>query len=434
MPPPTCTTPTELDASLSPPATDAGAETVAVVDPAAGRVLRRIPVGVSAEDIEGVHALATSPDGRWIMYVSNESGRSDVYVQPYPGPGDKVRITPNGGNGVCRKKPTGDAGLNPPALKPRATAAYTMSSGRTRSAALICGETFEKLSSGVTRRPGAIAGVKNVPNWKDVSPRLGLSYDVFGNGATAAKFTISRYVINSTGVGGNPVNQVVNAATRTWTDLNGNLLPECDFLNPEPNAECGRLGNLNFGKPNITTTIDPDYLEGWGKREDNWETTVGVQHELFPRDSVEVGYNRRWWGNRAITINERLDRGLEDYDSFTVTVPSHENLPGTGNRYTYITIKPEAAARGTQNFQTLEKTLIGENPPWYWHGFDLTLNARMRNGLTFQGGTSTGRKSADSCDLRAVLPEQGRGTRGTTTSITSSCVMMPTIRRSSSTT
>jgi Tol biopolymer transport system component len=28
-----------------------------------------------------------SPDGRWLAYVSNESGRHEVYVQPYPGPG-----------------------------------------------------------------------------------------------------------------------------------------------------------------------------------------------------------------------------------------------------------------------------------------------------------------------------------------------------------
>ena len=34
-----------------------------------------------------------SPDGRWLAYVSNESGEDRVYVQPYPGPGDKVPIS-----------------------------------------------------------------------------------------------------------------------------------------------------------------------------------------------------------------------------------------------------------------------------------------------------------------------------------------------------
>jgi len=38
-----------------------------------------------------------SPDGRWLAYASNESGRPEVYVQPYPGPGGKWQISTDGG-------------------------------------------------------------------------------------------------------------------------------------------------------------------------------------------------------------------------------------------------------------------------------------------------------------------------------------------------
>jgi len=38
-----------------------------------------------------------SPDGHWLAYESNESGRSEVYVQPYPGPGAKWQISTEGG-------------------------------------------------------------------------------------------------------------------------------------------------------------------------------------------------------------------------------------------------------------------------------------------------------------------------------------------------
>jgi Tol biopolymer transport system component len=38
-----------------------------------------------------------SPDGRWMAYNSNESGRYEVYVQPYPGPGGKWQISTDGG-------------------------------------------------------------------------------------------------------------------------------------------------------------------------------------------------------------------------------------------------------------------------------------------------------------------------------------------------
>ena len=38
-----------------------------------------------------------SPDGKWLAYVSNESGRYEIYVQPYPGPGGKWQISTEGG-------------------------------------------------------------------------------------------------------------------------------------------------------------------------------------------------------------------------------------------------------------------------------------------------------------------------------------------------
>jgi serine/threonine-protein kinase len=38
-----------------------------------------------------------SPDGRWLAYASNESGREEVYVQPFPGPGGKLQISTDGG-------------------------------------------------------------------------------------------------------------------------------------------------------------------------------------------------------------------------------------------------------------------------------------------------------------------------------------------------
>jgi eukaryotic-like serine/threonine-protein kinase len=39
-----------------------------------------------------------SPDGRWLAYVSNESGQHEVYVQPYPGPGERHLISTGGGS------------------------------------------------------------------------------------------------------------------------------------------------------------------------------------------------------------------------------------------------------------------------------------------------------------------------------------------------
>ena len=41
-----------------------------------------------------------SPDGRWLAYVSDESGRSEVYVQPFPGPGEKIRVSTDSGSEI----------------------------------------------------------------------------------------------------------------------------------------------------------------------------------------------------------------------------------------------------------------------------------------------------------------------------------------------
>ncbi len=42
---------------------------------------------------------ALSPDGRWLAYVSNQTGRDEVYVTPFPGPGPRVQLSNSGGTG-----------------------------------------------------------------------------------------------------------------------------------------------------------------------------------------------------------------------------------------------------------------------------------------------------------------------------------------------
>jgi hypothetical protein len=50
-----------------------------------------------------------------------------------------------------------------------------------------------------------------------------------------------------------------------------------------------------------------------------------------------------------------------------------------------------------------------------WQGVDVSVQARLRNGLTVQGGTSTGRRLADACAVRAGLPELGSNDTGLST-------------------
>ncbi len=38
-----------------------------------------------------------SPDGRWLAYVSDETGHEEIYARPFPGPGRKIAISSDGG-------------------------------------------------------------------------------------------------------------------------------------------------------------------------------------------------------------------------------------------------------------------------------------------------------------------------------------------------
>jgi serine/threonine-protein kinase len=51
----------------------------------------------SATSADAVDA-GFSPDGKWIAYTSRETGRDEVYVQPFPGPGRRWQVSSNGGN------------------------------------------------------------------------------------------------------------------------------------------------------------------------------------------------------------------------------------------------------------------------------------------------------------------------------------------------
>jgi len=56
------------------------------------------PQGVVATPAnEGGQGAALSADGRWLAYASDQTGRGEIWVRPYPGPGPAVRVSPNGG-------------------------------------------------------------------------------------------------------------------------------------------------------------------------------------------------------------------------------------------------------------------------------------------------------------------------------------------------
>jgi hypothetical protein len=235
----------------------------------------------------------------------------------------------------------------------------------------------------------------------DVSPRLGAAYDLRGDGKTALKASVNRYVLamgpDVTFIQlANPSRNLVTSATRTWNDANRNYVPECDLLNVRSNGECGALSNENFGTVVTNLTYDTDMLTGWGKRNFNWEISAGVQREVAPGISADLMYFRRWFGNFVLV--DDLAVGPADFDRFTLAAPKDPRLPdGGGYQIEGYDIKPAKFGVAAQPFVTLSRKYGKQED--VWNGLDATVNARPRPGLFFQGGVSTGRRVEDNCDV-----------------------------------
>lgn len=242
------------------------------------------------------------------------------------------------------------------------------------------------------------AEVRDIPAWNDMSPRIGLAYDVFGTGRTAIKGSWSRYI---EGVAGgfpeavNPITQNAQAQ-RTWTDLNGNFLPDCDLTNQAANGECAVSNNQNFGKPVVPFRYDTDTVTGWGNRGFNWEASIGVQHEIRPGFAVEVNYFRRWFGNFRLTKNTLLSPG--DFDTYCITAPTDARLPNSGQQICgFYDLKPSVPFGISDNLVT--STSSFGKVTQVFNGVDLSVNMRLPGQVTLQGGTSTGRTALNFCAM-----------------------------------
>ena len=242
-------------------------------------------------------------------------------------------------------------------------------------------------------------------NQKDLMPRVGATYDLFGNGKTALKFFIGRYVttFNTVDEWANfspaGINKFQSSDQRGWTDIDGDFVPDCDFLNPAANGECG-LGNPFFGKALPTNSIDPAFVSGWNTREYSWDLTAGITQEVAPRVSLQVDYVRRSWGNLPAIVNDALT--ANDFDTFVYNAPSDPRLPGGGGyALTFRDVKPDKVQQ-ISNRLTFANEVGGAFNRF--NGVDVTVNARLRN-VTIQGGTSTGNVIEDSCGVVTQNPE-----------------------------
>jgi hypothetical protein len=305
--------------------------------------------------------------------------------------------------------------------------------------------------------------------YNDITPRWGVAWDVFGTGKTSVKWNMGKYLA-AAGFGGlytnfNDARRSTNQLIRGWDDRNGNREVECDFFNPNPHSSaagdfCGTLLNagsttpstafLTYGRPpNANQLANPNsscglknspslhvaycdeagqnLMQGWGKRRYEWQFGLGVQHELLPRLSAEVTYNRRTYGNLTdadtvlqgcdyygesaaagfgpdTCVNGWLNRtdptNLRDFYSFTA--PVDPRLPnGGGYVISGLNNQKQVGALPSGGGQV---TLIRNQLNYSWNGVDTNFVLRARGGLRISGGTSTGRSNRNTCLIDIDTP------------------------------
>jgi hypothetical protein len=262
---------------------------------------------------------------------------------------------------------------------------------------------------GGTKR--TLANAEGVTGYHDVAPRMGLAYDVFGDGKTAIKANLAKYwqyaANDGVYIGTNPAATFAQTATRAWNDADRDFVPDCNLDTATANGECGGLSNGAFfalrdngSVTSTATVVSPDLLGGWNVRPYDWQFAVSVQQQVLPRMSVDFGYSRRSWGNFTFTDNRAI--GPADFDQYRFTVPTDPDLPTSGQTLNYYMLKPAAFGR-VDNY--LAPASDYADPTFYWQGVEMTVNARMNNGLTLQGGFTAGGGVRDLCEIAAQLPE-----------------------------
>jgi hypothetical protein len=242
--------------------------------------------------------------------------------------------------------------------------------------------------------------------YNDVTPRLGVSYDVSGTGKTAVKVSVGKYLEGAATTGiyydSNPATRLVRQHNRTWGDFNANFIPNCVLENPLANGECGQVTNpFPLGQP-IPGSVDAELLSGSGVRPSDWTVGGSVEHQVFPRMSVEVGYFRRWFD--GFTVVDNVLVGDADFLQRTIVAPANSNLPNGGGQSIGPIYFQSPLSFGRINQVTSPTDRYGKQYQRS-ESVDVVFNGRTSFGLTLQGGSSTTRAVRDSCEIRAAVPE-----------------------------
>ena len=342
-----------------------------------GRYPDRYNVQGSVSYVTGAHNFKAGTQVNWGPYENTRETNADLQQVYRSGRPDSVTIY----NTPLRYKDrlVADVGL------------YAQDTWTLKRMTINAGLRWEYLNSEVAEQespagrfvPARKFAAIPMPVWKDLAPRFGAVYDLFGNAKTALKFGLNRYNESRTTFFANIYNPLaLDPRSLSWTDLNTDDIAQgalgCVYLTAGCEINFAQLP-ADFGKRALNR-VDPNF-----KRVYNIETTAGLQHELLPRVSVSTNWYRRTFHRLRVTDN--LLRTQADYTPVSVFNPI------TGQPFTIYNLNAAAVPR-VDNFDTN----AGSGRSQVYNAVDVNINARLPGGGTVFGGFVTERTLRAICD------------------------------------
>jgi hypothetical protein len=236
----------------------------------------------------------------------------------------------------------------------------------------------------------SFAAQPGLPDWgPDWAPRFSAAYDLFGDGRTAIKGSVSKYFLAwTTGWANRYANSFQSTDSRNWFDAD--LIPGTSTISGAALPTNGdNIAQDNEIGPSSSTTFgvraDRNPAEGL-KRVSDWEYTASLQHQVMSGVSVTAAYFHRSY--RDLEMTDRTLISLSDYTSFTVPMPSFSidpTLTGVLDPSETLTVyNLNSAKRSVYSAAQVDVNTKDES---IYNGLEVSFSARLKRGTVFGGWT-----------------------------------------------